>query len=122
MWHHAFVLTSQNEELGIIQLCSTATNMATFGTCRRTQASGADAGNIKDEAWSAVVRAHVDVWVSAFIGKNAAENETRSAHVLRTHGNQHQARGMPVAWNCFLAWTAATYPNSCVFPHNAAGE
>ena len=40
-------------------------------------------------------RAHVDVWTTA-------ENETRSSHALRRHGDQ-QARGMPVAWNYVLA-------------------
>ena len=33
VWHHAIGLTSPKEELDIIQVCSTATNMATLGTC-----------------------------------------------------------------------------------------
>ena len=47
-------------------------------------------------------RAHVDVRASVY-RENTAENETRSAHVLRTHGTEHVARGLPVAWNCVLA-------------------
>ena len=33
-----------------------------------------------------------------FHGESTAENETHSAHLLRTHDSQHLARGMPVAW------------------------
>ena len=42
--------------------------------------------------------------------------------MLRTYGNQHEARGMPVAWNCVLALTAATYPKSCEFACVVVGE
>ena len=50
-----------------------------------------------------------------FYRENTAEEETRSSHVLRTHRTQHKARGLPVAWNCVIAQTSATYRNSCVF-------
>ena len=56
--------------------------------------------------------------VSAFIEKTPQRTKhVLHMHVLRTHGNQHQARGLPVAWNCVLASTAATHPNCCVFAY-----
>ena len=60
-----------------------------------------------------------NVWARDFYRYNTAENDTCSAHVLRTHGNQHQARGLPMAWNCVLAKTADTDRNSCMFAHIA---
>ena len=59
------------------------------------------------------------MWARDFYRENTAENDTRSAHVLRTHGNQHQARGLPMAWNCVLGKMADTDRNSCMFAHIA---
>ena len=61
-------------------------------TCRRS--NQADAGNIRDEAWCAFFRSHIDVRLSAFIEKHRRGRNTFCT-VLRTHGNQHQARGLP---------------------------
>ena len=101
VWHHAFGPASPKEEPGKIQVCSNsnelgdARNMLMFvQQTRRTQ-----------EIFETRRGEHFSEPTSMcgqvlFIEKTS---QTRSAHVLRAHGNQHEARGVPVAWNCVLA-------------------
>ena len=72
-------LDRRKEELGNIQVWSTATNMATLGTRKKHEARGVVSTFPNP-------RRCVE---KCFNRENTSENETRSAHVLRTQGNQH---------------------------------
>ena len=95
-WHPAFGLTSQSEELGKISSVlhsnelGDARDMLVF--VKQTKRTQEMVGTRCREHFSERRRC-----VSKCIyGENTAENETRSAHVLRTHVYQLWARDLPV--------------------------
>ena len=119
VWHYAFGLIPPKEERGKIQVCSTATNLVSSGHVKRPQSTWRGRKRCRGQGVACIRSSPRRCVGECFYREITAENETRPAHVLRTHGNQQQAGGMPMEWNGVLAYTAATFPNSCVFAYAA---